>query len=214
MSGSKDSNSSAAGDMIGGEDGQDELSRQQELCGLQLYAQFRAMCPNTNNITSSTASYTDTYLGPHLSTALQVCIDAVRVFGGSHVLCSYNGGKDAAVVLYLLIAVFAHMNSLQRQEQPIYAGARSPFSLNCIYFEQVDATEEFDEILDHISFLERKYHLKLIKYSNGIVKVNSTLYCVHHMITSVLCLLLLITRRGCANIWRNIQLISVPWRSY
>ena len=40
----------------------------------------------------------------HIVKSVQIIIDTLRIFGAEHTAISFNGGKDACIVLYLLIA--------------------------------------------------------------------------------------------------------------
>lgn len=73
----------------------------------------------------------DEELGKRVSTALKVLSDAIRVFGPDAVYASFNGGKDAVVILHLLRAA-AH-GSVGRP--------------HLVYF---DTHDEFDEVREFV----------------------------------------------------------------
>lgn len=49
----------------------------------------------------------DQYLSQHINHALDVLTDAYRLYGSNYLISSYNGGKDADVIMHLLRAVAA-----------------------------------------------------------------------------------------------------------
>ena len=102
---------------------------------------------------------TDTRLAPAINNALDCLHDAIRLYGPKRLISSFNGGKDAVVVMHLLraaMAKFSHDNN--RVERPQF-----------IYFA-ID--HEFDEVLEFIEACEYLYNLKLTKYDCGIIQVS------------------------------------------
>ena len=71
---------------------------------------------------------TDTPLGAALTQALQILADALRLYGPEAVVTSFNGGKDAVVVLHLMRAALAAHDER--------AGTRSRLAV--IFFEVED----------------------------------------------------------------------------
>lgn len=71
----------------------------------------------------------DDALRPRIERALAVLSDALRVFGPDAVYASFNGGKDAVVIVHLLRAARAALGS-----------SRLP---RLVYF---DTTDDFDEV--------------------------------------------------------------------
>ena len=49
----------------------------------------------------------DRYMPKQLNSALDILSGTLRLYGAEQIFGSYNGGKDAVVVLHLLIAVAA-----------------------------------------------------------------------------------------------------------
>jgi len=102
----------------------------------------------------------DTYISTHLNTALDALKDSLRLYGPNHVFSSYNGGKDADVIMHLLRAVCAK----HREEYQV------PCIPKLVYFGIED---EFDEVLSHIHNIEKSYNVEVIRYDCGIIEVNS-----------------------------------------
>lgn len=100
----------------------------------------------------------DAYISSHINIALDVLSDALRLYGSENVLSSYNGGKDADVIMHLLRAVAA---SMEHQ-----SGERCAPKM--IYFAIED---EFQEVLDHIAFSTDAFGLDITRYNCGIVQV-------------------------------------------
>lgn len=103
-------------------------------------------------------SCNDAYMSKQLNSALDILSDALRLYGAEQLFASYNGGKDAVVVLHLLRAVAAkHAEDTRESCRPEF-----------IYFAVKD---EFPEVLEHITETEIKYALNLRKYETGISQV-------------------------------------------
>lgn len=101
----------------------------------------------------------DTYIAKHIDTALDVLTDAVRLYGVNNLLSSYNGGKDADVVMHLLRAVAAKYES--------DTGAR--YNPKLVYFAIED---EFPEVIQHLEFTKDLYNLDIKLYDCGINQVS------------------------------------------
>lgn len=104
-------------------------------------------------------SCNDAYMSKQLNSALDILSDALRLYGSEQLFASYNGGKDAVVVLHLLRAVAA--------KQTADTGVQCRPEL--IYFAVKD---EFPDVLVHIDETEKQYQLNLRKYEAGISQVN------------------------------------------
>jgi FAD synthetase len=101
----------------------------------------------------------DTYLSSHLNQALDTLADALRLYGPDNVFSSYNGGKDADVIMHLLRAVCGkYATDHQCECLP-----------RLVYFAIED---EFDEVIQHIDANEQRYGLQLTRYNCGIVQVS------------------------------------------
>jgi len=97
----------------------------------------------------------DRYLSHHLNRALDIVSDAVRLYGPNQLFSSYNGGKDADVIMHLYRAAVAKYS----------ADKSEVFRPQLVYFAIED---EFPDIIDHIQTVERKYNLDLTRYDCGI----------------------------------------------
>lgn len=114
-----------------------------------LYQQFRA--------------YNDTQLAPALHFSLDVLASALRLYGPHRLISSFNGGKDAVVVMHLLraaVAKYSHDHHLQ-------TGSNTIIQPSFIYFA---ITDEFPEVLSFIDECKQRYHLQLIRYDCGIIQ--------------------------------------------
>jgi hypothetical protein len=100
----------------------------------------------------------DNYISKHVNRALDILLDAVRLYGPDHVFSSYNGGKDADVTMHLLRAVYAKYS----------ADKGIQYEAKLVYFVNDD---EFGEVLDHIETTEKAYSLNITRYTCGIVQV-------------------------------------------
>eukprot|EP00586_Coscinodiscus_wailesii_P014920 CAMPEP_0172503736 /NCGR_PEP_ID=MMETSP1066-20121228/171777_1 /TAXON_ID=671091 /ORGANISM="Coscinodiscus wailesii, Strain CCMP2513" /LENGTH=656 /DNA_ID=CAMNT_0013279585 /DNA_START=430 /DNA_END=2400 /DNA_ORIENTATION=+ len=137
---SKDGSSSLEDD----DDDEREWSEEQYKDSLDLYDRLMA-CD-------------DDYLAPFIKEALQTLDGAYRLYGPRCVVGSYNGGKDAVVIMHLLRAAHAkyHHNQQQQQQQSSQAvddnESPRPKRPRVIYFEN---KHEFPEVL---SFLHETTH--------------------------------------------------------
>ena len=103
----------------------------------------------------------DAYISTHINTALDVLTDACRLYGVDNLLSSYNGGKDADVIMHLLRAVVAKLEH----------DTGMSYKPKLVYFAVKD---EFPEVIEHIQFAQRKYDLDIVQYDGGIVEVSDT----------------------------------------
>lgn len=100
----------------------------------------------------------DNYISKQINSALDILTDALRLYGPRYVFSSYNGGKDADVIMHLLRAVCAKYE----------ADNKVPCQPTLIYFAIED---EFPEVLQHITVSEKKFHLNIVRYNCGIIEV-------------------------------------------
>ena len=97
----------------------------------------------------------DGYMSAPLNSALNILADALRLYGPDQLFASYNGGKDAEVLLHLMRAVFAKYSA----DKGIICQPK------LIYFA---VTDEFKEVLAHLNDSERMLRLDLKRYDCGI----------------------------------------------
>lgn len=90
--------------------------------------------------------------------SINAVLDGIKLFGANNVVTSFNGGKDAVVVMHIVRAAFALYNKeFKCDEKPKF-----------IFFPIED---EFSEILDFIDYCEATFKLHILRYSCGIKKV-------------------------------------------
>lgn len=100
----------------------------------------------------------DTYISLHIKSALSSILDTIRLFGPEMVFSSFNGGKDAVVVMHLLRAAVAkYSEDTGTINHP-----------RLVYF---DVPDEFPEILSYIDWSVSTYDLDLRRFDCGIVEV-------------------------------------------
>lgn len=92
-----------------------------------------------------------------MHTALDVLDDALRLYGPRHIYSSFNGGKDAVVIMHLLRASTAKF-SKDRKE------SHRP---QLVYFA---VSDEFPEVLDFIAQSEREYGVEVLRSKSSIGK--------------------------------------------
>jgi FAD synthetase len=90
---------------------------------------------------------------PQLRLLVRQALDAIqaslRLYGPDRLLLSFNGGKDATVVLHLARAAYAA------------AGLGAP---RCVYWEDAAC---FPEVAAFVAEAAERYGLPLLRYSNG-----------------------------------------------
>ena len=105
-------------------------------------------------------SCTDSFLVKELNFSLNLLDDALRLYGPEKVISSYNGGKDAVVIMHLLRAAVANYTR-KRASGIIYRPKLMYFAVE----------NEFPEILKFIDESEAQHGLDIIRYDCGIIKV-------------------------------------------
>mmetsp|Transcript_8842 Transcript_8842/g.33391 ORF Transcript_8842/g.33391 Transcript_8842/m.33391 type:complete len:238 (+) Transcript_8842:517-1230(+) len=98
----------------------------------------------------------DASLAGLLTESLRILTDAYRLFGLDGVFTSFNGGKDAVVIMQLSRAVFA--------KACVQAGRIERARM--IFFELQD---EFEEVEDFVRDSHKTCDLELRRYSTGFV---------------------------------------------
>ena len=106
-------------------------------------------------------SCTDSFLASLIQDALRTLNHAYRLYGPECVICSYNGGKDACVIVHLLRAAHAHF---LREKQKQSTGGKL-IKPRMIYFEHED---EFPEVLDLLHETVVEYDLNMVAFEKGI----------------------------------------------
>ena len=118
----------------------------------------------------------DGYISQHINHALDILTDAYRLYGPDHLISSYNGGKDADVIMHLLRAVSAKYaedhktaksNSSNDSINNNNNSNKGSHISKLVYFAIDD---EFDEVIRHINFTKQLYHLDIVQYDCGIVQ--------------------------------------------
>ncbi len=85
-------------------------------------------------------------VAPHLAAALDAVDAALRLYGPERLLVSFNGGKDATVLLHLARAAYSR------------AGAGTP---RCVYWHDADC---FSEVHAFVEATVKRYQLPLVRY--------------------------------------------------
>jgi len=119
---------------------------------------------------------TDSYVATLIQDALRVLHHAYRLYGPESVICSYNGGKDACVIVHLLRA--AHANFLRDRDQMTASNNESPPSTSpsstppppklikprMIYFEHADEFPEVEALLHDTC---KRFDFNMVSFENG-----------------------------------------------
>jgi FAD synthetase len=100
----------------------------------------------------------DTYMNQEIKDALKSLGDALRLYGPSSVICSFNGGKDACVILELVRAAFAKFFEE-------HAKGSVPIRPRVVYWDKKD---EFPEVIDFVKESVERYDLDMIAFDRGI----------------------------------------------
>jgi FAD synthetase len=100
---------------------------------------------------------TDSYVAGPIQAAL-TCLDhSFRLYGPESVLCSFNGGKDAVVILHLVRAAYAAYCNKQQGTHPV-------LQPRVVYFDHAD---EFPEIRLFLHEQIRQLDLDMICFEQG-----------------------------------------------
>lgn len=109
---------------------------------LQLYDDFMAC--------------TDGYVQTGIQSALNTLDHAYRLYGPRSVVCSFNGGKDAVVILHLLRAAHAKYYNTT---------GGTPLRPRAVYFNNPD---EFPEVASFLHESVDMFDLDMIAFENGV----------------------------------------------
>jgi FAD synthetase len=101
----------------------------------------------------------DSYVAGHIQSALSCLNHAFRLYGPESVICSFNGGKDAVVILHLVRASHAHYYRLQKQ-----VGRDSFLRPRVVYF---DHQKEFPEIRSFLHDTVDTFDLEMLAFEEG-----------------------------------------------
>ncbi|GKY98217.1 hypothetical protein MPSEU_000779400 [Mayamaea pseudoterrestris] len=102
----------------------------------------------------------DSYISGRLAQALKSLDSAYRLYRPESVICSFNGGKDAVVILHLVRAACAHYHATMN------GGKNTPLHRpRVIYFNHND---EFPEILEFLRETVEQYDLDMIAFDKEI----------------------------------------------
>ena len=125
----------------------------------------------------------DSYVAGPIQAALNVLDHAYRLYGPESVICSFNGGKDAVVILHLLRAVHAkyyHDHQVNNNDNnddnnnnddtttTTTTTERRPVRMirpRAIYFEQQD---EFPQVTAFLQETVQQYDLDMIAFAQGV----------------------------------------------
>lgn len=103
---------------------------------------------------------TDAYVAGPIKTALSCLDHAFRLYGPASVICSFNGGKDAIVILHLVRAAYAAYCKQQQNIDNSYITIQP----RVIYFDHAD---EFPEILSFLHEQVRQLDLDMVCFEQG-----------------------------------------------
>jgi len=98
----------------------------------------------------------DSYVSPAIQSALNTLDHAYRLYGPSSVICSFNGGKDAVVILHLVRAIHAkYYNST----------GETPIRPRAVYFNN---DNEFSEVTSFLEECVNAYDLDMVAFEHGV----------------------------------------------
>jgi len=124
---------------------------------LQLYDRLLHYC-SAHDKNNDDVSEDDSNLSQLILSALDILHQAYRLYGPRSVIGSYNGGKDACVILHLMRAAYANFI---RNDPSTEKRACQP---RTIYFEHED---EFPEVLDFLHETVLEYDLNMVAFQKG-----------------------------------------------
>lgn len=98
----------------------------------------------------------DSYVSPGIKAALNSLDHAFRLYGPHSVICSFNGGKDAVVILHLLRAAHANYHK---------STGETPIRPRVVYFEHEN---EFPAVIDFLQEAVTLYDLEMVAFEQGV----------------------------------------------
>ncbi|KAL3942890.1 MAG: hypothetical protein SGBAC_003013 [Bacillariaceae sp.] len=101
-------------------------------------------------------SCSDSYMNSEIKDALNTLDHAFRLYGQHSVICSFNGGKDAVVILHLVRAAHAHHCNVTGQP---------PKRPRVVYFDHKD---EFPEVQIFLQEAVDLYDLDMLAFEKGV----------------------------------------------
>lgn len=105
-------------------------------------------------------SCNDSYVSPGIQNALSTLAQAYRLYGPHSVICSFNGGKDAVVILHLVRAAHAsYYYNLTGSTDT------TPIRPRVVYF---DHEHEFPEVIDFVRQSVQDYDLDMVAFEKGV----------------------------------------------
>ncbi len=108
-------------------------------------------------------SCSDSYVHPVIKMALNTLDHAYRLYGPRSVICSFNGGKDAVVILHLVRAAHAkHYNDTIQSSDGKKLSIVRP---RVVYFNHPD---EFPEVVDFLHQCVDDYDLDMVAFEEGV----------------------------------------------
>jgi len=103
----------------------------------------------------------DPYLAQQIKEALDCLDGAYRLYGPAHMIGSYNGGKDAVVVLHLMRAAHAHYYNISLNNNNNNCLPR--LRPRVVFFDHPD---EFPEIITLLQETVGQYDLDMVQFTN------------------------------------------------
>ena len=111
-------------------------------------------------------SCSDSFIQPFVQDALHTLDQAYRLYGAYSVIGSFNGGKDAVVILELIRAAHAnHFRNLRQTQVETNSVDIQPTRPRVIYFNN---SLEFPEVYNFVQDTVENYDLDMIAFKEGV----------------------------------------------
>jgi len=107
----------------------------------------------------------DSYVHPRIQMALITLDHAYRLYGPESVICSFNGGKDAVVILHLVRAAHAKYYSDLRKNRKNNDSDVRIVRPRVVYFNHQD---EFPQVTEFLYQSVEQYDLDMVAFEEGI----------------------------------------------